>query len=304
MDNELGEKMKEKLAEIELPGKFYTEHTKERLEHLEQMEEMSPVRINPSHPKTPWKHREFIELYHKYDGDGKKAMEELFPELTGKSTYTQKAGNYRRELALREKREFYRVYKKSLGGNYKNRREVVKPMDAGKNIQEIKHINDIKKFIELWKEIGSAVGAIKVLKPHLTQNSASFMAAQYATEAKLTMMDALTDIGITPPDVAEGVSKLLHAKKIKRVRDAEGGLIEEMEREDMAAIDKGITHAAKFGVGGGYRPDQIQGAFATFSLSDLLKKAEEEKNKPKEEEVHVIGDKEIKERDAQIRNES
>lgn len=62
------------------------------------------------------------------------------------------------------------------------------------------------------------------------------------------MIGAMEAQGITPFAIAGKIKELLNAKKITKV----AGQIESIE-DNYQAIDKGITHAAKFGIGGGYK---------------------------------------------------
>lgn len=73
---------------------------------------------------------------------------------------------------------------------------------------------------------------------------------QAIQEASKEMLGALEQQGVTPYFVAGKIRDLLEAKKIIRV----AGEIESVE-DNYQAIDKGIAHAAKFGIGGGYKTD-------------------------------------------------
>ena len=70
-------------------------------------------------------------------------------------------------------------------------------------------------------------------------------------EEEKTMAAALNKSGITPLKVARHINKLLDAK-VKVETFKKGEMMTTVTREDTFAIDKGVTHALKLGVGGGY----------------------------------------------------
>ena len=76
---------------------------------------------------------------------------------------------------------------------------------------------------------------------------------QMALEQEIRSMgEALAKVGVTPERVATKIRRLLNAK-IKVRTFIKGTMTTEVEKEDSFAIDKGITHALKLGVGGGYQ---------------------------------------------------
>lgn len=76
---------------------------------------------------------------------------------------------------------------------------------------------------------------------------------QALSELHATMADALAAKGINPDTVAEAIHKLLNAQKVRIIVRADGDEVIEEEKEDSFAINKGITHALKIGIGGGYK---------------------------------------------------
>ena len=86
-------------------------------------------------------------------------------------------------------------------------------------------------------------------------NSATILGTQNLALVQDSMLDAALAAGITPAKVAEKINVLLDAEKIRKVMRQGETIIEESE-EDKMAIDKGITHSLKIGVGGGYAPEK------------------------------------------------
>lgn len=73
--------------------------------------------------------------------------------------------------------------------------------------------------------------------------------AEYTSE----MLGAFEAQGITPYKIAGKIRDLLNSKKIIKVAGKDGETQIISEEDNVNAIDKGITHAAKFGIGGGYK---------------------------------------------------
>lgn len=67
------------------------------------------------------------------------------------------------------------------------------------------------------------------------------------------MLGAFEAQGITPYYVAGKIKDLMEAKKITKVAGKDGEVQIISEEDNYQAIDKGISHAAKFGIGGGYK---------------------------------------------------
>jgi len=67
------------------------------------------------------------------------------------------------------------------------------------------------------------------------------------------MLDALKKKGVTSEYVADRIKVLLDAKKIIKVAGKDGEMQIISEEDNYQAIDKGISHVAKFGLGGGYK---------------------------------------------------
>lgn len=103
-----------------------------------------------------------------------------------------------------------------------------------------------KSMKEIMENHGYATNTAKT--PNQIVESAGVQEAikEYTSE----MMGAFEAQGITPYYVAGKIKDLMEAKKIVKV----AGQIESIE-DNHQAIDKGISHAAKFGIGGGYKTD-------------------------------------------------
>ena len=125
---------------------------------------------------------------------------------------------------------------------------------------QLKKIRNME-FLEALKETGSAKKAAKLVGNLGSQggkdieNVASVMGTKRLKQVNLTLLDALLARGVNPKKIAKKIDTLLDAKvRIKTF--IKGGLETEIEHEDSMAIDKGLNHAIKIGVGGGYAPEK------------------------------------------------
>lgn len=97
---------------------------------------------------------------------------------------------------------------------------------------------------EILENTGYATDTAKTPNQIIDAPGVQDAIAEYTSE----IIGAMEAQGITPFFVAGKIKELLNAKKITKV----AGQIESIE-DNYQAIDKGITHAAKFGLGGGYK---------------------------------------------------
>ena len=123
------------------------------------------------------------------------------------------------------------------------------------------------------KEAAKIVGKIGSQGSKNIENSAAVMGTKRLKQVNLSILDAALKNGITPDKVAKKINNLLDAKKIVR-QFKKGDLEYEYEEDNVKALDKGIEHSLKIGVGGGYAPEKH--IVGTISLNKLL----DEANKP------------------------
>lgn len=121
------------------------------------------------------------------------------------------------------------------------------------------------KFIELYILTGKAKES--ALRAGFSENYAAVILNRFPDKVKKSLSEALEARGITSEKVAEKIGVLLDAKKKVRTY-TKGDITEEYEEEDHAAIDKGITHAAKIGVGGGYAAEKSVNLTLTAEVMD------------------------------------
>ena len=81
------------------------------------------------------------------------------------------------------------------------------------------------------------------------------MTFEFPEKVKKGLVAALDARGITPEKIAEKIGWLLNQEKYE-------------------AVDKGIAHAAKIGVGGGYAPEKSVTMNLTGSLADIVNRLE------------------------------
>lgn len=100
-----------------------------------------------------------------------------------------------------------------------------------------------------------------------------------------TMIGALKAQGITPVKIAEKINVLLNAeKKVRQI--IRGELTTEYEEEDTNAIDKGITHSLKLGIGGGYAPEKSLNVNVSVIDDEAITKIADELNAKMTNEVY------------------
>ena len=120
-----------------------------------------------------------------------------------------------------------------------------------------KKIRDAK-FLEAVKLTGSAKEAAKMVGRIGSQgsknpeHSAESMGTKRLKQVEESMLDAFTEEGVTPRKVAKEVKNLL-------------------DHKNPMAKDKGISHALKAGVGGGYKPLELAHTFKPFEVTDEQK---------------------------------
>ena len=128
---------------------------------------------------------------------------------------------------------------------------------------QLKKIRD-KQFLTALEATGSPKEAAKLVGKIGSQggknpeNVASARGSQRLKRINETMLDAALKNGVTPDKLAKKIKTLLDAK-VRVKTYIKGDLETEVVHEDSQAIDKGITHALKIGVGGGYKQDMESG---------------------------------------------
>lgn len=95
---------------------------------------------------------------------------------------------------------------------------------------------------------------------------------QALVKAQSAMVDALKAKGIDPEFLASKVKELLEAKKVVKMitKDSQGNTLKVdvvSEEVDKFAIDKGLTHAFKLGVGGGYQNEREANAGGNININ-------------------------------------
>ena len=111
------------------------------------------------------------------------------------------------------------------------------------------------RFLEALKRTGSAKEAAKAVGRIGSQggkdieNSAAVMGTKRLKQVNLSMLDALTEEGVTPKAVAREIRNL-------------------MRHRNPIAKDKGVTQSLKIGVGGGYKGEEHVHTIKPFEVTD------------------------------------
>lgn len=152
-------------------------------------------------------------------------------------------------------------------------------------------LNEISNEPKTNREVLLSVDYPKTVAEHKSTEVIAQKGVQEALqeEAK-TMLEAAKKLGLTPEKLIKKVNVLLDAKKITKLL-SQGGDNDEgtivSEEEDKQAIDKGLTHALKIGVGGGYAAEKTVGV--NFNINA------ESKDFTKHKEIKERYEQELKE---------
>lgn len=128
----------------------------------------------------------------------------------------------------------------------------------------------------------AAMLAIGELYPHFKTQKTKLEKARWhliKSPFVLDLISALESKGVDANALADKIKTLLFAKKKMTVTRNNNGETEWREEEDVAAIDKGLTHALKAGIGGGYAPEKSLVGVKDFSLGKLLDQLDKQKDK-------------------------
>lgn len=142
----------------------------------------------------------------------------------------------------------------------------------------------LEQFLTEYQRNGrNATKAAILIFPELKDNY--YMAAKRG-ERMLKRVDlqsadmilALRSVGVGAQKIAEKIMQLLDSKKILKTFTKDGD-VRILEEDNYNAIDKGLVHALKIGIGGGYKAEEIRQSgmvgHAHFSLGDLFEKAKQ-----------------------------
>lgn len=111
---------------------------------------------------------------------------------------------------------------------------------------------------------------------------------QLALERKQeSMLTALEQAGVTPGFLARKINQLLNKEQVIVRNNITTGLIETVEtgEMDVQAVDKGITHALKLGLGGGYKDNQTNTTNQTINYNFINSPEVQAKVKEFEEDL-------------------
>lgn len=112
-------------------------------------------------------------------------------------------------------------------------------------------------FIGHYIESGSARQS--AIKAGFSQQYADVITTRFPDKVRESLNDALNNKGITSEKIAEKINTLLDATTPIYKNNNETGEVEHVgDKPDYQAVDKGITHAIKIGVGGGYAAEKKQ----------------------------------------------
>ena len=230
-------------------------------------------KIKSYNARLYWKGRlnepeKFLYLYKKHEGNAKAAMMEMRPDFSEASCGAVASGymSYIDPLKLFLPRNGRKIKMENLEIEGKNHGG---PVVAKRSSEEL--------FRALYEKYGadgmkSAMLAVAEIYPRYKQRGAIAERARklLATTGVISdLINALEARGVEANMVAEKIQQLLMAKR--KVRTIiKGDVVTEVEEIDASAIDKGLTHALKSGVGGGYAPDRVAVGIKDFSLGKAL----------------------------------
>ena len=111
------------------------------------------------------------------------------------------------------------------------------------------------KFIDRYLETGNAKQSAIIAG--FSEEYASVITTRFPDKVRESLTDALESKGITSERIAEKIEVLLEASTpIYKNNNATGEIEHIGDKPDYIAVDKGITHAIKIGIGGGYAPEK------------------------------------------------
>lgn len=105
--------------------------------------------------------------------------------------------------------------------------------------QKIKNqqfLNALAKTNGNAKEAAKIVGNIGSQGGHNIEKSAAVMGSKRLSKVSISLLEACENAGVTPAMIASKIKQLLNSK-------------------DRTAVDRGIGHALKVGIGGGYKSE-------------------------------------------------
>ncbi len=108
----------------------------------------------------------------------------------------------------------------------------LKPINQ--DIRNQQFLNALEQTNGNSKEAAKIVGKIGSQGAKDPEKSAAVMGSKRLSKVNISILEACENIGVTPAMVASKIKQLLNSA-------------------DRTAIDKGITHALKIGIGGGYK---------------------------------------------------
>lgn len=224
---------------------------------------------------------DFLKVYLKNGGNASKAVMEVKPEITKGSAevFAHRYLNYIDPLKL----VFPRWGKKKA----MNELDITRINNMGAMASTIKKAEFLQQTFEtLYEKYGgkgmkAALLAVQEMYP--TYKGRKFFlnkARQFLSKSSYArdILVALEAKGVDALKVAGKIQELLDATQ-KETTVFPGGEMRTTEKVDSAAIDKGLAHALKVGVGGGYAPEKSLIGVKEFSLKNLLNEVEKEEAK-------------------------
>lgn len=132
-------------------------------------------------------------------------------------------------------------------------------------------------FLPLYIESGNAYQS--AIQAGFSHEYANVITTRFPTKVRKSLAAALEEKGIGSEVVAERIRTLLYATKPVWVKGENG--VNEMidEGPDYQAIDKGLTHTLKIGIGGGYAPEKSLIAHVEIPASPRIIALAEKLNK-------------------------
>ena len=121
---------------------------------------------------------------------------------------------------------------------------------------------EAEAFLNEYNNNGrNATRAMMKVRPHLEEH---YFAAAQLGRSWLQRVDAgVGDLllhaekgGLTPKKVVDKIQQLLDSKKITKIMTVNGD-VHVTEEDNIIAINSGLTHALKIGIGGGYAPETL-----------------------------------------------
>ena len=139
----------------------------------------------------------------------------------------------------------------------KDTEQVIQPAEGRYSFREL------EEFLEEYQRNGrNATKAVMVIRPWLQNKPerAKMAGSRMLKKIDLETADmvlALRSVGVGAKKIAEKIVQLLDSKKITKTFTSDGD-VSIVEEDNIQAIDKGLIHALKIGVGGGYKAEEIR----------------------------------------------